>query len=144
MRSLLDVNVLIALFDPDHVFHERAHAWLASHANRGLATCPLTENGLVRILSHPGYSKKQRFHPHDIIARLQGFVQRHDHEFWTDSLSLRDRNSFRTGRILGSRQIADIYLLALAVSHQARLVTLDSAIPLEAVLEAKPESLVVI
>jgi Predicted nucleic acid-binding protein, contains PIN domain len=58
MRSLLDVNLLIALLDPDHVFHERAHAWLSSHAAPGVATCPLTENGLVRILSHPSYSKK--------------------------------------------------------------------------------------
>lgn len=144
MRSLLDVNVLIALFDPDHVFHERAHAWLASHAAMGIATCPLTENGLVRVLTHPGYSKKKRFHPHDIIARLHGFVQRHDHEFWNDSLSLRDRKSFRAGRILGSKQITDIYLLALVVAHKARLATFDSAIPLEVVPSAKTDSLVVI
>lgn len=144
MRSLLDVNVLIALFDPDHVFHERAHAWLATHASMGIATCPLTENGLVRILTHPGYSKKKRFHPNDIITRLHGFVQRHNHEFWTDNLSLRDRKSFRAGRILGSKQITDIYLLALAVVHNARLATFDSSIPLEVVPEAKSENLAVI
>lgn len=144
MRSLLDINVLIALFDPDHVFHERAHAWLGEHAARGIATCPLTENGLIRILTHPGYSKKKQFHPHDIIARLQRFVQRQNHEFWTDSLSLRDRHSFRAGRILRSRQITDLYLLALAVSHHARLATFDSAIPLEVVPDAKTDSLAVI
>jgi len=140
----MDVNVLIALFDPDHVFHERAHDWLSTHSGEGIATCPLTENGLVRIVSHPGYSKTKRFHPHDIIARLQSFVRKHDHEFWADSLSLRDRNSFRAGRILGSGQITDLYLLALATARSARLTTFDTSIALEVVPSAKTGNLIVL
>jgi uncharacterized protein len=55
-RSLLDVNVLVALFDPDHAYHEAAHQWFARHRAQGWATCPLTENGLVRVMSHPAYA----------------------------------------------------------------------------------------
>lgn len=51
--ALLDVNVLVALFDPDHVHHEAAQAWFSANRLHGWATCPLTENRLVRILSHP-------------------------------------------------------------------------------------------
>ena len=31
MRALLDVNVLIALLDSDHVHHARARDWLRTH-----------------------------------------------------------------------------------------------------------------
>ncbi len=68
MRALLDVNVLIALFDQDHVFHDRAHLWLEANAAAGIATCPLTENGVVRVISHPKYSSSLRLAPGDVIA----------------------------------------------------------------------------
>jgi predicted nucleic acid-binding protein len=50
VRALFDVNVLIALFDPAHVHHESAHAWWKANQSSGWATCPLTENGFVRVL----------------------------------------------------------------------------------------------
>ena len=50
MRALLDVNLLIALLDPDQVFHERAHDWWEANRSAGWASCPLTENGVVRIM----------------------------------------------------------------------------------------------
>ena len=55
MRALFDVNVLIARFDPAHVHHERAHRWWKLNKTSGWASCPLTENGFVRILSQPKY-----------------------------------------------------------------------------------------
>ncbi|HWJ56793.1 MAG TPA: hypothetical protein VNR90_11235, partial [Vicinamibacterales bacterium] len=51
--ALLDVNLLVALFDPDHVHHDISHDWFAEQRGVGWATCPLTENGLVRVLSSP-------------------------------------------------------------------------------------------
>ena len=48
MRCLLDVNILIALLDANHVFHPRVHDWLARHKG-GLATCAITQNGTMRI-----------------------------------------------------------------------------------------------
>jgi len=141
MRALLDVNVIIALLDPDHAFHERAHTWWAANRKRGWASCPLTENGVVRIMSHPGYSQMTRFTPGDLINRLRQFAAQSDHEFWPDGISLRDKKIFAAERIHSSRQLTDLYLLALAVAHQGRLVTFDHGIPLSGVQNAKAENL---
>ena len=74
MRALLDANVIIALLDSDHAFHERGHDWGAEKMKRGWASCPLTENGVVRIMSNPNYSQKTRFTPADMIGRLRTFA----------------------------------------------------------------------
>ncbi len=141
MRALLDVNVIIALLDPDHAFHERAHDWWAANSKRGWASCPLTENGVVRIMSHPSYSAKARFTPGDLIGRLRTFAAQSDHEFWPDDISLRDEKLFAAERIHSARQLTDLYLLALAAKHRGRLVTFDKGIPLSAVSHAKAANL---
>ncbi|MCG8458824.1 MAG: hypothetical protein MI919_21300 [Holophagales bacterium] len=51
MRALLDINVLLALFDLDHVDHQSARDWLVRNIGHGWASCALTQNGFVRILS---------------------------------------------------------------------------------------------
>lgn len=144
MRALLDINIIIALFDPDHVFHERAHGWWATNIERGWSSCPLTENGVVRIMSNPNYSEKTRFTPGDLIGRLRKFAQQSDHEFWPDEISLRNEKIFAADRIHGSRQLTDIYLLALSAKHRSRLVTFDDGIPLSAVKGAKTANLCVV
>ena len=144
MRALLDINVLIALLDADHVFHERAHAWWAANADRGWASCPLTENGVIRILCSSGYSQRIRLVPSEVIRLLDEFAANSDHEFWPDELSLRDNAHFLADRIHGSRQVTDVYLLALASSHGARLVSFDESIPLSAVPKATTRNLLVI
>jgi len=144
MRALLDINLLIALLDADHVFHERAHAWWGANADWGWASCPLTENGVVRIMCNPGYSWKIRLAPSELIRRLASFAANSDYEFWADDLSLRDKAHFVAERIHGSRQVTDIYLLGLATSHTARLVSFDASIPISAVPRAKSRNLVVI
>ena len=53
--ALLDVNLLVALFDPDHIHHDLAHDWFEDHHRSGWATCPVTENGFVRVLANPAY-----------------------------------------------------------------------------------------
>jgi toxin-antitoxin system PIN domain toxin len=141
MRALLDVNVIIALLDPDHAFHERAHDWWAANMKRGWASCPLTENGVVRIMSNPNYSGKARFTPGDLTGRLRKFARQSNHEFWPDEISLRDEKIFAMERIHSSRQLTDIYLLALATKHHGRLVTFDKGIPLTAVSTAKAVNL---
>jgi toxin-antitoxin system PIN domain toxin len=144
MRALLDVNVVIALLDPDHAFHERAHDWWAAEAESGWASCPIVENGVVRIMSNPGYSQQTRFTPGDLISRLRTFATQTNHQFWPDDVSLRDGKLFMAERIHSSRQLTDIYLLALATQHAGRLATFDQAIPISAVCGAKTESLCVI
>ena len=143
MRALLGINMLIALLDADHIFHERAHDWWAANAHRGWASCPLTENGVVRIMCNPGYSRKINLVPLGLIRRLESFAANSNHEFWADDLSLRSEAHFVADRIHGGRQVTDLYLLGLAVSHAARLVSFDESIPISAVLRAKSRNLVV-
>jgi len=141
MRALLDVNFIIALLDPDHTFHERAHAWWAANMKPGWASCPHTENGVVRIMSNPNYSGKARFTPGDLIGRLWKFVEQSNHEFWPDEISLLDKKIFVAERIHSSRQLTDLYLLALAVENRGRLVTFDRGIPISSVHNAKAANL---
>ena len=144
MRALLDINVLIALLDPDHVFHNRAHGWWKGQSKSGWASCPLTENGLVRIMSNPAYCRGAKFRPGDLIELLDRFAGQSNHEFWPDDLSLRDRTALARDRLHGSRAITDVYLLALAVKHRGSLATFDQAIPVSAVTGAATASLTAI
>ncbi|MBC8088013.1 MAG: PIN domain-containing protein [Phycisphaerae bacterium] len=139
MRSLLDVNVLIAMLDADHSAHREAFAWFAEHAREGWASCPLTQNGCMRILSHPGYPNTRSVL--EIAARLRGATAHNAHEFWEDSASMLDARAFDVTRVHGPRQLTDVYLLGLAVQRGGRLVTFDSAIPLSAVRGAKAQHL---
>jgi toxin-antitoxin system PIN domain toxin len=138
--ALPDVNVLVALFDEVHIHYEAAHQWLGHHRHLGWATCPLTENGFVRIISSPTYSGRGT-NLLDAIARLEEFRASGDHSFWPDSVSLRDGDLFRPRHITGHRQLTDVYLLALAVQHSYRLATFDRTIPLNSMSGAKPEHL---
>ena len=141
--ALLDVNVLVALFDPDHVHHEAAHEWFAVHRVGGWATCPLTENGLTRVLANPAYGGPAQ-RPEDVVRRLRAFCGSGDHVFWPDAVSLRDTALFSSPMPVGHRQVTDIYLLALAVRNDGRLATFDRAIPVAAVTGATPPHLEVI
>jgi toxin-antitoxin system PIN domain toxin len=144
LRTLLDINVIIALLDPDHAFHERAHEWWQTHSNAGWASCPISENGVIRIMSNPAYSRSVSFATGDLIARVRTFAQSTNHEFWPDELSLLDEAVFSSDRIHGARQITDLYLLALAVRHEASLATFDTRIPIAAVHGANPSNLSVV
>ncbi|MDE2085148.1 MAG: VapC toxin family PIN domain ribonuclease [Xanthomonadaceae bacterium] len=142
MRSLFDVNVLIALLDAAHVHHARAMQWLGDNIRHGWASCPLTQNGCIRILAQPNY-------PNSVpavqaAARLREAVRTVHHEFWADDQSLLDDDLFNWTHLLGPRQLTDAYLLALAVRHKGRFVTLDRRVPLAAVPGATAKHLVVI
>lgn len=141
--ALLDVNVLVALFDPDHVHHEPAHQWLAATRRTGWATCPVTENGLVRILSNVAYAGIAE-PPASIVQRLSAFCDSGQHVFWPDDVSLRNRRLFPWTPSATHRQVTDVYLLGLAVHRGGRLATFDRAIPAAAVAGAGPGHLEVI
>jgi toxin-antitoxin system PIN domain toxin len=144
MRALLDVNFIIALLHSEHTFHESAHVWWSKNKKLGWASCPLTENGVIRIMSNPGYRPKVHFTLGDLIAQFQTFASQTDHAFWPDDISLRDSKTFLAERIHSPRQLTDLYLLALAVKHQGRLVTFDQGIPLSAVPTATAANLCVV
>ncbi len=139
MRALLDVNVLVALLDGGHLHHAVAIEWLAGHARSGWASCPLTQNGCLRILSLPGYPNPQP--PALVAQRLGAATKDRSHEFWPDSLSLLDRERVRWDRVLSSRHITDVYLLALAVEQGGCFVTFDRSIAVQAVPGAQSKHL---
>jgi toxin-antitoxin system PIN domain toxin len=141
--ALLDVNVLVALFDPAHNNYEDAHRWLGRNRQYGWATCPMTINGCIRILSNPAYPAAD-LKPAEVGSRLRSFCAAPDHHFWEDSVSLLDDSLFRLSMIGGHQKITDAYLLGLAVRNHGRLATLDRSIPLKAVPGAVPGNLVVI
>ena len=143
MTGLLDVNALIALFDPEHVNHVAIHRWFGRHRADGWATCPLTENGLVRVISNPKYPGR-RTTVADAIDRLRRFRGSGDHVFWPDSVSLCAPERIATRHVAGHRQVTDVYLLMLAVAHGGRLVTFDRTIRRHAVPEAAREHLLVV
>jgi toxin-antitoxin system PIN domain toxin len=143
MRSLLDINVLIALLDPDHAFHGRAHAWWRKDHPQW-ASCPLTENGVVRIMTSPNYSKARPFTVAELVTLLQTFTAGTKHTFWPDSVSILDATHFDHGRILSSKSLTDIYLLALAVEKGGRLVTFDQGMAASPVAQATPRNLLVL
>ena len=129
---LLDVNLLLALCDPRHVQHDAAHRWFGATGRRGWATCPIVENGFVRIASQPRYPNSPGG-PALVTELLRKFCRHPRHVFWPDAISLLDRELFVSGSSLSSRQITDAYLLALAVRHGGRLATFDQGIPAAAV-----------
>ncbi|MGH8673335.1 MAG: TA system VapC family ribonuclease toxin [Burkholderiales bacterium] len=135
MRALLDVNVLIALLDPDHSLHARATQWFSRHARDGWASCPLTQNGCVRIMSHPGYPNALSVRA--VMERLAQAAAGALHEFWPDDVSLLDARIADPSRIHGPRQLTDVYLLALAVRHGGRFVTFDASVALDAIRGAE-------
>ena len=141
--ALLDVNVLVALFDADHIHHDLAHDWFADNRRGGWATCPLTENGLIRVVTAPRYGTPIGSTP-AMVDRLRKFRSSGDHEFWPDALSVTDETVFSAALIRGHRQLTDVYLLGLARKRGGRLATFDRSIPLGAVVGAGPDALAVI
>lgn len=135
MRALLDVNVLIALLDASHAHHVMASDWLARHVGQGWASCPITQNGCIRIMSQPGYPNP--LPAAEVAARLGEAAADRSHAFWADSLSLLEPGRIDWRRVLGPRQVTDTYLLALAVEHGGRFVSFDQRIALDAVAGAQ-------
>ncbi|MBL8233852.1 MAG: PIN domain-containing protein [Bryobacterales bacterium] len=142
---LFDVNVLIAMADPQHSHHAAVHRWLSQQGGGDWATCPLTENGFVRVVSQPNYRGGTRSPCEAIqLLRRMKHVPNWRHSFWADDCSLTDPSLFHEIRVAGPRQITDLYLTALALCHQARLVTFDGSVPWHAVVGATGQTVLVL
>jgi hypothetical protein len=131
---LLDVNLLLALTDPMHIHHEVAHLWFVEKGQQAWATCPLTENGFVRIASHPNYPNRPGEAP-VVLDILRQLCETPGHHFWTDNISL--LQILAAGAIITHGQITDVYLLGLAVHRKGKLATLDQRIPSQAVRQGR-------
>jgi len=132
MIHLLDVNVLVALFDPGHVHHEAAHRWFSATREEGWATCPMTENGFVRVVSNPAYPGRCT-RVADAVARLRRFSESGGHTSWPDDVSILRNELFDPSHLAGHREVTDVYLLGLAVLHEGTLATFDRSVRTSAV-----------
>jgi uncharacterized protein len=140
MRALLDINVLIALLDTDHVHHGRARRWLEEHESSGWASCPLTQNGCVRIMSQSAYPNP--LPTSAVMDRLADATAHSSHVFWAANISILDEAIADRSRIHGPRQVTDLYLLALAVRNGGRLATFDAGLSVGTVHGASRKNLV--
>ena len=125
---LLDANVVLAIIDPAHEHHRKASEWFSADGRAGFATCPIVENGVIRIASSAAYPNR----PGDVdVVRtvLQRLCSVPGHHFWADSISLLSVLPLSSG--LTPRQVTDSYLIALAAHERGRLCTFDRGIPAE-------------
>lgn len=119
--------------DPAHILHERAHVWFAATGQRRWASCPLIQNGVIRILSHPRYPNTPG-PPAAVMPLLADLISAPGHEFWPDDISLLHLKWTQRRHLLQSAQVTDGYLLALALAHGGKLASFDTHLPVQAVL----------
>ena len=120
--------------------HQQASRWFGAKAGSGWASCPITQNGCVRIMSHPNYPNPLKVGA--IMERLAEAIATAEHEFWPDDVSLLDSRIADRNRIHGPRQVTDLYLLALAVHQGGCFVSFDPSIPRTAIRGAERKHLV--
>lgn len=142
MRALLDINVLIALFDPIHQHHQLALTWLGQNISHGWASCPLTQNGFVRIMTQPNYPRPITVQ--EAVELLAAATATKHHQFWPDDISITSEQHFHHRNIHGPKQLTDLYLLALAGYHKGCFVTFDRALPLHALKSDLKKRLVIL
>ena len=142
MRALYDVSTLLALLDHHHPRHDDVSEWVEVNIEQGWASCPLTQNGYLRIRSQPSYSRPLSLA--EAYEQLLDATSSQHHQFIADNISLLHDRLVRFRGLTGPRQLTDVYLLALAVTHDARMVTLDTRILLTSVVGATEDHLAVI
>jgi toxin-antitoxin system PIN domain toxin len=124
MTFLLDVNVLLALIDPSHVQHNPAHDWFSAVGKKSWASCPITENSVLRIVGDTRYPNSPGT-PAAVGEFLQELLLAPGHVFWSDDISLFRASHVDVSHLLNARQVTDSYLLALAAAHDGQLATFD-------------------
>lgn len=129
VQCLLDVNVLVALFWPQHVKHQAAKDWFQQQVGvrGGWATCAITQAGFVRVLSNPVVNQGALSALRTTLI-LEENLKRPGHSFWCMDVSWPEALRLSGAVIEGFQQVTDLYLIGLAVKHKGRLVTFDRAL----------------
>jgi hypothetical protein len=126
-KYLLDLNVLMALIDDEHVYHLAALRWFDSRAQEEWGLCPLTEAGLVRLTMNPALGPM--FHAfEEVNALLERLVKLSGYRYWPITESWAVLTAPFAARIFGHQQVTDAYLLGLAIKEKGVLVTFDKGI----------------
>ncbi|MGD0548565.1 MAG: PIN domain-containing protein [Terracidiphilus sp.] len=120
-----DVNILIALTDPEHIGHASTIAWHRQIGAARLLLCPITESGFVRLSTMPhvgGRQMSEALVRLRMIAALPNCVSLPIEHSWLELIQP------ITPRLHGYRQVTDALLLGQAIRSGAVLVTLDRRI----------------
>ncbi|MGP8245261.1 MAG: TA system VapC family ribonuclease toxin [Bryobacteraceae bacterium] len=126
-RYLADVNILLALVWPRHTGHAAAQAWFAKSGHRAWATNPLTQLGVLRLLTNPAVT-------HGIVStrtalELVAEATAHPgHEFWPLERDIPTVLKPLAGGLKGHQQWTDALLLVHAAERNGVLVTFDADI----------------
>lgn len=132
MAFLLDVNILVARSDPRHLHYDVVCRWFTDNREALQMTCPIVENGFVRIFGHTNYHGGP-----GTVAKAKAYLDaiHHlpQHRFVPDDISLTSEKLFGSLETVGSKDLTDVYLLALAAKLGVKFVTLDGGIRTEAV-----------
>jgi uncharacterized protein len=139
--SLLDISVLLALSTIHHQFHASARRWWERERKFGWASCPISQNGMLRILSQPTFPGFVGLRT--AAAVLGKLILDEHHTSILDDISIADPEIFDLHKLQGPGQLTDAYLLALASKNGGRLVTFDRRMSIAPVKTAKPENLVI-
>jgi uncharacterized protein len=135
-RYLLDVNVLIALIDPAHAQHDQVHDRFGRVGQKAFATCPITENGFLRIVGHPKYPNSPG-PPSVVASALTAIRGLPGHAFWPDNISLVASNLVAPTLLSSQSRVTDSDLLALARANKGRIATMDVKLANEVVADGK-------
>jgi toxin-antitoxin system PIN domain toxin len=122
---LVDVNVLIALADEDHVHHNLATQWLDSIGNRHWGPCAFSQAGFLRIKANPALSQ---YSIKDAGKVLRDLSRHASYRFWPISDDWVTLTAPFLDRVFGHQQVTDAYLLGLAIKGGGILVTFDQAV----------------
>lgn len=125
MTYLLDVNVLLALFDPVHEHHEAAHRWF--EGEKKWASCSITELGFLRILANPSYPGRLGKIDH-LSKMFRQFCDSSHHVYWEKMPSIHDNQDLVWENFESYRSLTDLYLLSLAKMNKGKLATFDRKI----------------
>ena len=123
-RTLLDVNVLIAIAENGHEHYQKAQQWFMSPTRQSWGICPITEAGFLRITTSPAFRPGPRTLEQS-IAVVQSLKEHPDQSYWPIGKSWVSLTAPFAKRILGHQQVTDAYLLGLAVEEDGVLVTFD-------------------
>jgi toxin-antitoxin system PIN domain toxin len=126
-RYLPDVNVLLALVWPRHESHDAAHAWFAKSGHKAWATSPLTQLGVLRLLTNPAITQGA-VNAAAALEAVDAATRHEGHEFWPLDRNMTIGLKELAARLQGHRQWTDAVLLWQAAEHGGVLATFDSGV----------------
>jgi uncharacterized protein len=126
-RHLLDVNVLLALIWPRHESHSAAHSWFKKAGRGAWATNPLTQLGVLRLLTNPAVTRGV-VSAATALAALADATRHEGHEFWPLEQELTSGLKAVAGVLQGHRQWTDAVLLRQTADRGGMLVTFDAGL----------------